>query len=69
MMTEKAKTVRLWHEIVLALAFKALVLIVIWAVWFSAPQDVNLDDHAVASMILSRQPLNEPDHDAIRRTR
>ena len=68
-MTDKAKTVRLWQEIVLALVFKVLVLTVIWAVWFSAPQDINLDDQAVASKILSQQPQEEHDHDAVRRTR
>jgi hypothetical protein len=68
-MEDKAKTVRLWHEIVLALAFKALVLTVIWAVWFSAPQDINLDDQAVASKILSQQSPKEHDHDAVRRAR
>jgi len=68
-MTDKAKTVRLWQEIVLALVFKALVLTVIWAVWFSAPQDINLDDQAVASKILSQQLQKEHDHDAVSRTR
>ena len=68
-MTDKAKTVRLWQEIVLALVFKVLVLTVIWAVWFSAPQDINLDDQAVASKILSQQPQEEHDHDAVRRAR
>lgn len=68
-MPEKAKVVRLWQEIVLALAFKGLVLIVIWAVWFSSSQDINLDDQAVASKILSQQSPKEHGHDAIRRTR
>ena len=68
-MTDKAKTVRLWQEIVLALVFKVLVLTVIWAVWFSAPQDINLDDQAVASKILSQQLQKEHDHDAVSRTR
>jgi len=68
-MTDKAKTARLWREIVLALVFKALVLTVIWAVWFSAPQDINLDDQAVASKILSQQPQEEHDLDAVRRAR
>jgi hypothetical protein len=64
-MTEKAKTVRLWKEIVLTLAVKALVLAIIWAVWFSAPQDKNLDDQAVASKIFSQQPQKEHNHDAV----
>ena len=68
-MTEKAKTVRLWQEIVLALAFKGVVLAIIWAVWFSAPEDISLDEQKVASRILSPQPQKEHDHDAVSRTR
>ena len=68
-MTDNAKPVRLWQEIVLALLFTALVLTVIWAVWFSAPQDINLDDQAVASKILSQQSQKEHGHDAVRRAR
>jgi len=68
-MTEKAKTVRLWKEIVLALAFKALVLGIIWVVWFSAPEDKTLDDQKVASQLLSQQPQKEHNHDAIPRAR
>lgn len=68
-MTDKTKIVRLWQEIVLALVIKVLVLTVIWAVWFSAPQDINLDDQAVASKILSQQSPKEQDHDAVRRAR
>jgi hypothetical protein len=68
-MADKAKSVRLWQEIVLALAFKVLVLTVIWAAWFSAPEDINLDDQKVASQILSQQPQKEHDHDAVTGTR
>ena len=68
-MADKAKTVRFWQEIVLTLAFKGLVLTIIWGVWFSAPEDASLDDQKVASKILSQQPLKEPDHDAVPRTR
>lgn len=68
-MADKAKTVRLWQEIVLTLAFKVLVLTIIWAVWFSAPEDTSLDDQKVASKILSQQPLKESDHDAVPGTR
>jgi hypothetical protein len=68
-MTEKAKTVRLWQEIVLTLAFKALVLVIIWAAWFSAPEDKTLDDQKVASQILSQQPQKEHNHDAVPRAR
>jgi len=68
-MTDKAKTVRLWQEIVLTLALKSLVLVIIWTVWFSAPEDASLDDQAVASKILSQQPQKEHDHDAVPRAR
>ena len=68
-MAGKAKPVRLWQEIVLALALKVLVLTIIWAAWFSVPEDINLDDQKVASQILSQQPQKEHDHDAIRRAR
>jgi hypothetical protein len=68
-MSEKTKPSHLWQEITLTLALKVFVLFIIWAVWFSAPQDINLDDQAVASKILSQQSLKEPDHDADRRAR
>lgn len=68
-MAGKAKPVRLWQEIVLALAFKVLVLAVIWSVWFSAPEDASLDDQKVASQILSQQPQKEHNHDAVTGTR
>lgn len=68
-MNDKVKTVRLWQEIVLTLAFKGLVLAIIWAVWFSAPEDISLDDQKVASQILSQQPQKEHDHDAVPRAR
>jgi hypothetical protein len=68
-MTEKTKTTRLWQEITLTLAFKVFLLAVIWAAWFSAPEDVSLDDQKVASKILSQQPQKEHDHDAVRRAR
>ena len=54
-MSEKTKSFRLWQEIALTLALKAFVLFVIWAVWFSVPEDATLDDQAVASKILSQQ--------------
>jgi len=68
-MSDKAKKVRLRQEITLALALKVLVLFIIWAAWFSTPQDANLDDQAVASKILSQQPLKELNHDAVPRAR
>lgn len=68
-MTDKVKTVRLWQEIVLTLAFKALALVIIWAVWFSPNQDINLDDQAVASRIFQQQSQMRLDQDAVPRTR
>ena len=68
-MTGKTKIVRFWKEITLALAVKGLVLAVIWSVWFSAPEDANLDDQKVASRIFSQQSLKEHDHDTVHRTR
>ena len=68
-MPEKAKSVRLWQEITLALALKFFVLFVIWAVWFSVPEDASLNDQSVASQILSRQLSQQldkdHDHDAV----
>jgi hypothetical protein len=64
-MPEKAKPVRLWQEITLALALKFFVLFVIWAVWFSVPEDATLNDQAVASKILSQQLNKDHDHDAV----
>ena len=68
-MAGKAKPVRLWQEIVLALALKVLVLTIIWAAWFSVPEDISLDDQKVASQILSQQPQKEFDHDTVPGTR
>ena len=68
-MAGKAKPVRLWQEIVLALALKVLVLAIIWAAWFSVPEDTSLDDQKVASQILSQQPQKEHGHDAVPGTR
>jgi hypothetical protein len=64
-MPEKAKPVRLWQEITLALALKFFVLFVIWAVWFSVPEDATLNDQAVASKILSQQLNKDHDHDVV----
>jgi hypothetical protein len=68
-MAGKTKPVRLWQEITWALVLKVLVLLIIWLVWFSAPEETRLDDQAVASKILSQQPNKDHDHDAVPRTR
>jgi hypothetical protein len=68
-MPDKTKPARLWQEITLTLALKVFVLFVIWAVWFSVPEDASLDDQAVASKILSQQLNKDHDHDAVPGTR
>ena len=68
-MSEKSKPVHLWQEITLTLVLKVVVLFVIWAVWFSVPEDATLDDQAVASKILSQQLQKEHDHGAVPGTR
>jgi hypothetical protein len=68
-MSEKTKPARLWQEMTLTLVLKVFVLFVIWAVWFSVPEDATLDDQAVASKILSQQPDKDHDHDAVPGTR
>jgi hypothetical protein len=68
-MAGKAKPGRLWKEVALTLALKVLVLTIIWAAWFSSPEDITLNDQKVASQILSQQPQKELDHDAVPGTR
>ncbi|MCG6933588.1 MAG: hypothetical protein LJE57_08105 [Gallionella sp.] len=54
-MPNKTKRAHLWKEISLTLVQKILVLFVIWAAWFSAPEEARLDDQAVASKLFSQQ--------------
>jgi hypothetical protein len=68
-MSKKTRPVRLWQEISLTLMLKVIVLFVIWAVWFSAPEQDSLDDQTVATQILSQQIHKEPNHDAYPGTR
>jgi hypothetical protein len=68
-MSEKTKPARLWQEMTLTLVLKVFVLFVIWAVWFSVPEDATLDDQAVASKIFSQQLDKDHDHDAVPGTR
>ena len=65
----KPKPVRLWQEIILTLSFKAILLTIIWAVWFSAPQDQTIDGQQVAAHIFSQQSPKEQNHDAVTRAR
>ncbi len=68
-MTRKSTPVRLWQEIALALALKVLLLTVIWAVFFSAPQDQTIDGRQAAAHILSQLSPKEHNHDADTGTR
>jgi hypothetical protein len=58
-MTSKPKTFRLWQEITLALALKAAALIIIWFVWFSAPEDQAVDARQVTSHLFPRHSAKE----------
>jgi hypothetical protein len=60
-MTDKPKAFRLWQEITLALAIKGTFLAVIWAAWFSSPEDSKLDDRKIVTQILSPQTQKEHD--------
>jgi hypothetical protein len=68
-MSDKTKHTRLWQEISLTLVLKVFVLFMIWAVWFAEPEDVKLDDQAVASQILSQQSHKEFHYDTVPGTR
>lgn len=65
----KNPRMRLWQELALTLVLKGVLLALIWAAWFSAPQSRSLDAPTVATQILSPQPDKEAEHDAIHRTR
>ncbi len=68
-MDRKPKSVRLWQEIVLTLVLKGILLTAIWAAWFSAPEDRNLDASKVAAQLLSPQSSKEHGHDTFSGTR
>jgi hypothetical protein len=63
-MIGKPKAFRFWQEIAVTLAIKAIVLAIIWAAWFSSPENMGLDDRKVASQILSQQTQKVHNHDA-----
>ncbi len=65
-MTDKPKTDRFWREIAVAVALKAVLLTILWAVWFSGHGESSLDDQKVASKILTQQPQKEHEHDSVR---
>jgi hypothetical protein len=68
-MADKTKPILFWQEITLILALKVFVLFVIWAVWFSTPEQDHIDDQTVAAKILSQQLDKDHEHDAVPRTR
>jgi len=49
--TPRATRLKLWQEITLVLAIKAITLAAIWWAWFAHPQDKRLDGASVADSI------------------
>jgi hypothetical protein len=47
----RAPRLKLWQEITLVLAIKAVTLFAIWWAWFAHPQDNRLDGAGVADSI------------------
>jgi predicted negative regulator of RcsB-dependent stress response len=68
-MTGKPKAFRFWQEIAMTLAIKVIILAIIWAAWFSSPENMGLDDRKVASQVLSQQTQKVLNHDANPRAR
>ena len=50
--SSRAPRLKLWHEITLVLAIKAITLFAIWWAWFAHPQDQRLDGAGVATSIV-----------------
>src|SRR5438045_3045056 len=55
---------RLARAIAWTLAAKAVALVVIWNVWFSAPETARLDRERVATAIYSSRPAAETESEA-----
>jgi hypothetical protein len=68
-MSGKPETMRLWKEIALALVLKVTVLGIIWAAWFSTPEERTVDASKITSRFFSEQLQQEHEYDSIRRTR
>lgn len=68
-MPDKTKRAHLWKEITFTLVLKVIVLFVIWSVWFSSPEDADIDAQKVAAKIFSQQLQKEPANDAVPGTR
>ena len=56
----RAPRLKLWHEITLVLAIKAITLYAIWWAWFAAPQDKRLDGAGVATSIVPADSAPQP---------
>lgn len=68
-MTGRPETPRLWKEITLTLAIKAVALFIIWYIWFSVPEDHTVDAMQVASHLFPQQSAKELNHDPVSRAR
>lgn len=68
-MPDTTKRAHLWKEITFTLALKFIVLFVIWTVWFSSPEDTDINAQKVASKIFSQQLQEEPANVAVPGTR
>ena len=58
--SSRAPRLKLWHEITLVLAIKAITLVAIWWAWFAAPQDKRLDGAGVATSIVPADSAPQP---------
>jgi len=58
--TPRATRLRLWQEITLVLAIKAVTLFAIWWAWFAHPQDKRLDGAGVADSIAPSDSAAQP---------
>jgi len=56
----RAPRLKLWQEITLVLAIKAVTLFAIWWAWFAHPQDKRLDGAGVASSIAPSDSALQP---------
>lgn len=51
---------KLWQEITLVMAVKAVTLFAIWWAWFAHPQDARLDGAGVADSITPADSHSKP---------
>jgi hypothetical protein len=54
--TPRPPRLKLWQEITLVLAIKAITLVAIWWAWFAHPQDKRLDGAGIADSITPADP-------------